>query len=80
MMTFILHPHRKKIRASSLEDFADKYRRGSFRPEETLEAFMAVSAKRAHKIGIQLDPSSAEKFVLSLMQAGMVSLVKAELQ
>ncbi len=80
MLIFITHPQRRIIAARDFEDFLSKYRRGSLRPEANLEAFMKACAERAAELDITLDPSTPDNFVISLLQAEMISLAKSSLQ
>lgn len=79
MLTFILTAQNRIIRANSLEEFADKYRAGSFRPEATMAEFMQACTTRAAKFHIHLDPTTPESFVLSLMKADIIRLDKQNL-
>lgn len=74
MLKFILHGEDRVIVALGLEDFAEKYRRGSFRPEKTMEDFMKACARRAGEHGIHLSSVSVFEFVLSLIASGLVTL------
>lgn len=80
MLTFVLHPQDRIIRASSLEEFVERYRANSWRPETTTDAFMKACARRAKRFNILLNHTTPEQFVISLMEAGMISLDKQDLQ
>lgn len=81
MLIFVLHPGKKIIVASGLEDFAEKYRGGSIQPEENMQAFMEACATRARDHGLVLATDSTTNFVLSLIATGLVSIkAKGSLQ
>ncbi len=74
MLTFMIVANKRIVRTATLAGFANKYR-SHFRPGASLQEFMDGAARRAGEMGIYLDPSSPERFVLSLIEAKMVTIV-----
>lgn len=64
----------RKIHATDLAAFAEKYRKGSFRPEDSMEEFMRAVAHRAKELGFEISCNSREDFVVSLIETGFVAL------
>lgn len=64
----------KMLEAQSFREFAEKYRASSMRPEESLEAFMIACAERGKFFNFDLDPTTPETFVESLLCEGIVHL------
>jgi len=75
VLTFTLTDQKsRKIRAVDFADFAQQYRAGSYRPEDSMEEFMRAVARRAKNVGFNISCNSVEEFVVSLIETGFVSL------
>lgn len=71
-MRFRLVNEKRVIDADTFEEFLVKYRNSSFNPNSSLEEYMKACADRAKLIGIELQTTTPDDFVVDLIKSGMV--------